>query len=105
MAAAAAEPTEPPSKPTNLTARVNSDGHIVLSWEAPDDDSITGHRILRRRPTQGEDTLLVYVEDTGSTATTWTDTSVTAGVRHVYRVQAINAAGVGPVSNYVNPTP
>ena len=105
VAAAAAEPTEPPSKPTNLTARVNSDGHIVLSWEAPDDDSITGYRILRRRPTQGEDTLLVYVEDTGSTATTWTDTSVTAGVRHVYRVQAINAAGVGPVSNYVNPTP
>ena len=100
-----AEPTEPPPKPTNLTARVNGDGSITLSWEAPDDDSVTGYQILRRRPTQGEDTLLVYVEDTGSTATAYTDTNVTAGVRHVYRVKAINSAGVGAQSNYVNPTP
>ena len=100
-----AEPTEPPPKPTNLTARVNGDGSITLTWEAPDDDSVTGYQILRRRPTQGEDTLLVYVEDTGSTATTYTDTNVTAGVRHVYRVKAINSAGVGAQSNYVNPTP
>ena len=100
-----AEPTEPPPKPTNLTARVNGDGSITLSWEAPDDDSVTGYQILRRRPTQGEDTPLVYVEDTGSTATTYTDTNVTAGVRHVYRVKAINSAGVGAQSNYVNPTP
>ena len=40
--------------------------------------SVTGYRILRRRPSQGEDTLLVYVADTGSTATTFVDTSVTA---------------------------
>ena len=100
-----AEPTEPPPKPTNLTARVNGDGSITLSWEAPDDDSVTGYQILRRRPTQGEKTLLVYVADTSSTATTYTDTNVTAGVRHVYRVKAINSAGVGAQSNYVNPTP
>ena len=58
-------------------AVVNEDGHIVLSWEAPDDDSITGYQILRRRPTEGEDTLLVYVADTQSTAATFTDTDVT----------------------------
>ena len=69
-AVAEAEPTEPPSKPTNLTARVNTDGSITLTREAPDDDSVTGYQILRRRPTQGEDTLLVYVTNTGSTATT-----------------------------------
>ena len=96
---------EPPPKPTNLTATVNGDGHIVLSWDDPGDDSVTGYQILRRRPTQGEATLLVYVSDTGSTATTYTDMSVTAGVRHVYRVKAINNAGIGPNSNYVNPTP
>ena len=30
---------------------------------------------------------------------------MTAGVKHVHRVRAINPAGVGPRSNYVNPTP
>ena len=53
----------PPPAPTNLTATVNGDGSVTLSWEAPDDDSITGYQILRRRPTEGEDTLLVYVEE------------------------------------------
>ena len=95
----------PPPAPTSLTATANADGHIVLSWTAPDDDSITGYQILRRRPGEGEATLLVYVADTRSTATTFTDTSVAAGVKHVYRVKAINAAGLSGWSNYVNPTP
>ncbi len=99
------EPAGPPPAPQNLTAVVNGDGHIVLSWEAPNDDSITGYQILRRRPTEGEDTLLVYVADTQSTATTYTDTNITPGVQHAYRVKAINAAGAGPISNFVNPTP
>ena len=98
-------PQSPPAKPTNLTATVNADGHIVLSWTAPNDDSITGYQVLRRRPTEGESALLVYVADTESTATTFTDTGVTAGVTHVYRVKAINSAGLSGWSNYVNPTP
>ena len=100
-----AEPAEPPPAPTNLTATVNSDGSVTLTWEAPDSDSVTGYQILRRRPYEGEKTLLVYVADTGSTATTWTDTNVTAGTQHVYRVKAINDAGAGNQSNYVNVDP
>ena len=91
--------------PTNLTATVNSDGHIVLSWTAPDDGSITGSRILWRRPTLGEDGLLEYPANTQSTAVTFTDTDVTPGVQHVYRVQAISAEGWSQRSNYVNVTP
>ena len=98
-------PQSPPPAPTSLTATVNADGHIVLSWTAPDDDSITGYQVLRRRPGEGESALLVYVADTRSTATTFTDTGVAAGVKHVYRVKAINAAGLSGWSNYVNPTP
>ena len=98
-------PRATPPAPRNLTAVVNGDGHIVLSWDAPDDDSITSYQILRRRPTLGEDTLLVYVADTQSPAATYTDTDITTGVQHVYRVKAINGAGTGPVSNYVNVTP
>ncbi len=98
-------PESPPPAPTGLTATVNADGHIVLSWTAPNDDSITGYQVLRRRPGEGESALLVYVADTESTATTFTDTVVTAGVKYVYRVKAINAAGLSDWSNYVNPTP
>ena len=104
-AVAEEEPTEPPPAPTNLTAVVNADGSVTLAWDAPDDDSVTGYLILRRRPYEGEKALLVYVEDTGSTATTFTDTGVTAGTQHVYRVKAINEAGVGNQSNYVNVDP
>ena len=91
--------------PTNLTATVNSAGHIVLSCTAPDDGSITGYRILRRRPTLGEDGLLEYVAKTQSTAVTFTDTDVTPGALHVYRVQAISAEGRSQSSNYFNVTP
>ena len=99
------EPTEPPSTPTNLTAAVNDDGSITLSWDTPDDDTITGYEILRRRPTEGERRLTTYVANTDTTDTTYTDANVTSGVRHVYRVKAINAAGVGPQSNYVRIEP
>ena len=48
---------------------------------------------------------MVYVAGTQSSATTYTDTNPTVGVRHAYRVRAINGAGAGPVSNFVNVTP
>ena len=78
---------------------------ILLSWDTPDDDSITGYQILRRQPSEGEHALSVYVADTGSTGTSFTDTDVTTGTLHVYRVKAINAAGVKPGSNYVRVEP
>ena len=95
----------PPPPPQNLTAVVNDDGSVTLIWDAPDDDSITGYRILRQRPTEGEDALLVYVEDSGSTDTTYIDVEVTAGIRHVYQVRAINANGASESSNSVQVGP
>ena len=66
---------------------------------------MTGYQILRRRPTEGETSLLVYEQDTGSTATSFTDQNVEAGISHVYRVKAINAAGTGEWSNFVRVEP
>ena len=98
-------PTSPPPAPTNLTGTVNGDGTVTLSWNAPADDTVTGYRILRRRPLEGEPNLLVYVNDTGNTVTTYTDAVVIAGTRYAYRVKAINDAGVGARSNYVRVEP
>ena len=104
-AVAAGAPTDPPGAPRNLTGAANSDGTVTLSWDAPNDDSVTGYQILRRRPSEGEKTLLVHVNDTGSAATEYTDSDVTPDVRHVYRVKAINAAGLSSWSNFVRVTP
>ena len=92
---------EPPPAPTGLAGVLNDDGTITLSWTAPDDDSVTGYQVLRRRPQWGETGLEVYVDDTGSPAATYTDTNTVEPTRYVYRVKARNAAGLSEWSNFV----
>ena len=79
----------------------NADGSVTLTWDAPGEDSVTGYQILRRNADAGEDAVSVYVSDTGSAATSYTDTNVAAGTKYMYRVKAINEAGVGPQSRRV----
>ena len=99
------EEQAPPPAPQNLSASANEDGSVSLTWDAPDDDSVTGYQILRRRPSEGEDTLIIHVEDTGSVDTTYTDTDVTLSALHVYRVKAISEAGKSKRSNKAEVTP
>ena len=93
-------PATTPGKPTGLTATLNSDGSITLSWNPPSGDTVDGYQILRRRPRENERSLTVYVEDTGNTATTYADTNTALDTRYVYRVKARNSAGLSPWSNY-----
>ena len=79
---------------TSLRAAANADGSLTLYWNAPDED-VTGYRILRHRHSLGELDPLVYLADTGGTATTYTDTGMVAGVPHNYRVQAIRNGALG----------
>ena len=78
----------------SLRAAANAGGSVTLYWNAPDED-VTGYRILRHRHSLGELDPLVYVADTGSTATAYTDTGMVAGVPHNYRVQAIRDGVLG----------
>ena len=79
------EADDAPGIPTNLTAAKTANG-IRLSWSAPEGE-VTGYRILRRRPTQGEGSLKRYVGDTGSSATSYTDTNVSIDAElYIYRV-------------------
>ena len=98
---AAAGPAEPPAKPTGLTAAVSHD-QVVLSWDNPQDDSITGYVILRRnRATTGQGEFTELVADTGSAATTYTDHGVEAETLYTYRIKAINDHGVSERSRWV----
>ena len=91
---------ERPGKPTGLTATATHD-QVVLTWDGPGDDSITGYVILRRvRVNDVGGEFGVLVADTGSAATTYTDDTVVAGTTYTYRIKAINEHGVSERSRW-----
>ena len=96
------DPAEPPAKPTGLTGNVAHD-RVSLSWDNPDDDSITGYQILRRnRDVDDPGVFHIQVDSTGSAATSHVDSAVDAETRYTYRIKARNAAGLSPRSGYFN---
>ena len=99
-AVAAAEPSEPPAKPRGLSATASHD-RVILTWDDPGDDSITGYVILRRVRVndQGGD-FSVLVANTGSAAATYTDNEVAASTTYTYRIKAINGAGTSERSRW-----
>jgi FtsP/CotA-like multicopper oxidase with cupredoxin domain len=70
----------------------------VVSWAVPADNgaAITGYQIDYRRT--GSATWVTYLRSTRSAATTSLVTGLVPGAGYVFRVRAINRAGVGPVS-------
>ena len=94
------EPEEPPAKPTGLEATATH-GQVVLTWDDPGDDSITGYVILRRvRENNTGGDFSVLVADTGSAATTYTDDTVAASTTYTYRIKAINEHGTSERSRW-----
>ena len=98
-----------PSRPTGLTVAQESYSSVSISWDDPQDDSITGYQVLRRSRDgndygdgEGSWDFVVIEDDTGSADTEYTDTSVTPRTRYVYRVKARNSAGLSERSSYAN---
>ncbi|MGH9823765.1 MAG: fibronectin type III domain-containing protein, partial [Blastocatellia bacterium] len=84
-----------PSAPGGLTAKAGS-GQIALNWTADG----TSYAIYRgTRP--GSETLL----NSGLTGNTFTDAGLTNGTPYFYKVQSLNAGGIGPLSAEVSATP
>ena len=97
---------QPPSAPTGLVATPSHD-RVSLSWDDPQNSSITGYRIWRG---PDADNLTELVSDTGSAATSYTDDTVSAETAYRYAVAAINAHGAGPqfqtgITTLAAPTP
>ena len=94
---------EPPAKPTGLSAAAVSHDAVTLTWDNPQDDSITGYVILRRdREIHPGGTFVTIAGDTGSADTTYTDDTVEPDKEYVYRIKAINEHGeVSQISNWV----
>src|SRR5574338_205451 len=88
-----------PGFPTGLTATAMSPTQINLSWSAPSDNGgypITGYKIEYRIGSGSYSTL---VASTGSAATTYSHTGVTAGQVYVYHVYAITSFGTSAKSS------
>ena len=101
-AVAAAEPAEPPAKPRNLSATASHDS-VTLTWDDPQDDSVTGYVILRRIPgVDPEGQFDELAANTGMAATTYTDDTVASETRYTYRIKAINGAGTSERSRWVH---
>ena len=87
-----------PQSPRNLEGAQVNDGTelqgIELTWDAPDGE-VTGYQILRRLPEECEYGYRVYVENTNSSDTSWSDTNVEVGTLYQYHVRAINDVGAG----------
>ena len=90
---AQAQASDPPAKPTGLsaTALYNS---VTLTWDDPDDDSITGYQVLRRDDALGVNQYSVHIDDTGTSTSEYIDRDVTPESDYYYRVRARNPAGL-----------
>ena len=103
------EAPEPPATPenlapSNLTFVIQEDG-VELTWDAPvaDADSVTGYRVLRRLPNQGENEWVVWKWNTGSTETAYKDGyAQTLGEYYMYRVRALRGDDYSKMSNRVD---
>ena len=92
-------PVEKPSKPNNLRASL-IDSVVTLTWDEPNDDSITDYKILcKERGTRGLNVCYTpSINEIESNSFTIADFD---GGKYVYRVIALNEEGESKRSNYV----
>ena len=69
---------------------------VTLTWRAPDGDGITGYQVLRGAGAAAE--MTVIADDTGSTATSYVDATISPETSYYYAVHARSAQGLGPAS-------
>src|SRR2546428_9392667 len=94
-----------PSSTSFRSATAVSSSQISLSWTAPSDNggsSITGYKV--ERSADGGTTWGTVVANTGSTATSYSDTGLAHTTTYTYRVSAINSVGTSSSSTTASST-
>ena len=98
----AAPPATVPAVPTGFAATVTHNS-VSLTWDDPNDSSITSYQILRRDIT-GSGSLGVHI-DSAPVGTSYVDTTnVEPENTYSYRIKARNAQGLSGQSGFQNVT-
>ena len=92
---------DPPGAPTGLTASSIEHDSLTLTWDDPQDDSITAYQVLRGT---SEDTLSTLEPDTGNASTEYTDSTAAAETTYFYAVTALSADGDSAQSSAMSVT-
>ena len=88
-----------PATPSRPTIQSVSHDSVTIAWNDPGDPTITGYQVLRRNPAIHEPGVFAVIEnDTGSSDTSYEDTTVAPETEYVYRVKARNAHGLSEES-------
>ena len=91
----------PPAAPTGLAASQVAHDSLTLSWNDPQDDNITGYRILRG---PSADSLATIQADTRNNRTEYEDDTVAADTTYHYAVIAMTQDGDGTQSTTISAT-
>ena len=96
------EPVPTPATPARPTVTAITHDSVTISWTDPGDSSITGYQVLRRnRDTDAAGDFTVIEDDTATSDTGYTDSSVRPETPYVYRVKARNVHGLSDWSGFV----
>ena len=91
----------PPAAPTGLAASQVAHDSLTLTWNDPQDDNITGYRILRG---PSADSLATIQADTRNNRTEYEDDTVAADTTYHYAVIAMSQDGDGAQSTTISAT-
>ena len=96
-----------PGRPQDLKGKV-SEGEIELTWKVPAGSAVVHYVIYRAELQNGQlngRPMTKYATiDAAGKAMTYTDDNVEEGVEYRYRVAAVNSAGEGKKSNWLDIT-
>ena len=94
-----------PGRPQDLEGNASAQG-IELTWEAPDGAAVTEYVVYRGELVNGSMNgrpMVKYATiDATDAAMQYTDDEAEAGVEYRYRVAAVNSAGEGKKSNWLD---
>ena len=91
-----------PSKPSNVRA-TGRDGEVLLTWNNPNDSSITGWQV--RRKSTGAYGSWATISSSNRMTTSHTVDNLTNNTAYTFQVRAVNSSGNGTSSDEASATP